>query len=181
MTRIYTRTGDAGETGLIGGHRVPKDHPRVEAYGALDELNSALGAVRAVLTDAEVGEVLIRAQHDLFALSAEIAAPGSGPPVAPVAPAQVDALERIIDRLSTGLPPLRAFILPGGNAAGSLLHLARAVARRAERRVVALARAEPLNPEIVRYLNRLSDLLFVLARVVNQRAGAAEVEWHPAP
>jgi len=181
MTRIYTRTGDAGETGLIGGRRVPKDHPRVEAYGTLDELNSALGAARAVLTDGDVGAILIRAQHDLFALSAEIATPGPEHVPVRITPAHVAALEQTIDRFAADLPPLRAFVLPGGSAAGSLLHLARTLARRAERRVVTLARTEATNPEIVRYLNRLSDLLFILARTVNQRAGAAETEWHPAP
>jgi len=173
--RIYTRTGDAGETALRGGRRVPKDHPRVEACGALDELNSTLGAARAFLQDAELGTVLERVQRDLFVLGAEVSAPDQAGPR--VDAAQVLALEKEIDRLEAELPPLSAFILPGGHPAGGLLHLARAVCRRAERRMVALARRELLNPEVVRYLNRLSDLLFVLARTVNRRAGVDETLW----
>ncbi|MDQ7828754.1 MAG: cob(I)yrinic acid a,c-diamide adenosyltransferase [Armatimonadota bacterium] len=180
MTRLYTRTGDAGETGLIGGRRVPKDDPRVEAYGTLDELNSAIGAARAFLGDAPpaVTRALEQVQHRLFALGAEIAAPD--PAAAGVRPCTADdvgALEHLIDAVQAELPALRVFILPGGSPAGSLLHVARTVARRAERRVVALARAEPLNPEVLRYLNRLSDLLFVLARAVNQAAGRPETPW----
>lgn len=175
MGRIYTRKGDAGETALRGGGRVPKDHPRVEAYGALDEVSSTLGAARAFLQDAELDAVLERIQRDLFVMGAEVAAPeGTGPRVEE---AQVLALEREIDRLDAELPRLSAFVLPGGHPAGSLLHMARAICRRAERRMVALARSEVLNPEIVRYLNRLSDLLFVLARTVNRRAGAGETLW----
>jgi len=177
MTRIYTRTGDAGETGLIGGRRVRKDDPRVEAYGALDELNSALGAARAFLQDEEIGAILDRIQHELFALGAEVAAPGDAPDIPHATAAQVEALERVIDRFDAALPPLRAFILPGGHPAGSLLHLARTIGRRAERRMITLGRTESVNAEIVRYLNRLSDLLFVLARAANRRSGAAEVVW----
>src|SRR3972149_4443472 len=142
MTRIYTRTGDAGETGLIGGRRVPKDHARVEAYGALDELNSALGAARAFLQDQEIGALLEGIQRDLFALGAEVAAPGDAANVPHATAAQVEALEQEIDRFDAALPPLRAFILPGGTPAGSLLHLARTVNRRAERRLIALGRSE---------------------------------------
>src|SRR3990172_12312496 len=127
MTRIYTRTGDTGETGVMGGGGVSKDHARVEAYGALDELNSALGAARAFLQDQEIGAVLDRIQHDLFALGAEVAAPGDAPNVPHATAAQVEALEQEIDRFDAALPPLRVFILPGGNSAGSLLHLARNV------------------------------------------------------
>jgi cob(I)alamin adenosyltransferase len=179
MPRIYTRTGDAGETGLIGGRRVPKDHPRVEAYGALDEVNSALGAARAFLQDDEIAAVLGRLQQDLFALGAEVAAPGGGANVPRATAAQVEALEQEIDRFEAALPPLRTFILPGGTPGGSLLHLARAISRRAERRLIALGRMEPLNPDLLRFLNRLSDLLFVLARTVNHREGAAEAAWPP--
>ncbi|MDQ7848666.1 MAG: cob(I)yrinic acid a,c-diamide adenosyltransferase [Armatimonadota bacterium] len=175
MGRIYTRTGDAGTTALRGGRRVPKNHPRVEAYGALDELSSTLGAARAFLQDAELQAVVERIQRDLFVLGAEVAAPGQAGPQ--VEEAQVLALEREIDRLDAELPSLSTFVLPGGHPAGALLHLARAVCRRAERRMVALARSEVLNPEIVRYLNRLSDLLFVLARAVNRRAEVGEVLW----
>ncbi len=175
MGRIYTRTGDGGETAQRGARRVPKDHPREEAYGALDELNSTLGAARAFLEDAELGAVLERIQRDLFVMGAEVAAPDQAGPRMDAA--QVSALEQEIDRLDVELPPLSAFILPGGHPAGGLLHLARAISRRAERRMVALARSEALNPEIVRYLNRLSDLLFVLARTVNRRAGVGETVW----
>jgi len=156
---------------------VPKDHARVEAYGALDELNSALGAARAFLQDQEIGALLEGIQRDLFALGAEVAAPGDAANVPHATAAQVEALEQEIDRFDAALPPLRAFILPGGTPAGSLLHLARTVNRRAERRLIALGRSEAVNPEIVRYLNRLSDLLFVLARTVNQRGGMSETAW----
>ncbi|MCL6554496.1 MAG: cob(I)yrinic acid a,c-diamide adenosyltransferase, partial [Firmicutes bacterium] len=134
MGRIYTRTGDAGDTALRGGRRVPKDHPRVEAYGALDELNSTLGAARAFLQDAELEAVLERIQRDLFVLGDEVSSPDQAGPR--VDAAQVLALEKEIDRLEAELPPLSAFILPGGHPAGGLLHLARAVCRRAERRMV---------------------------------------------
>jgi len=183
VTRIYTRTGDAGETGLIGGRRVAKDDLRVEAYGALDELNSSVGAARAFLhgttSRAELDEALDQIQRDLFALSAEIAAPGKEGTGPRIGAAEVEALEQLIDRFDAALPELRVFILPGGAPAGALLHVARTVARRAERRAVTLARRESLNPEVLRYLNRLADLLFVLARTVNARAGGGEAEWRP--
>lgn len=184
MTRIYTRTGDAGETGLIGGRRVAKDDVRVEAYGALDELNSAVGAARAFLhggtpSRADLDAAFDQIQRDLFTLGAEIAAPGKEGEGPRVGAADVEALERLIDRFDAALPELRVFILPGGAPAGALLHVARTVARRAERRVVTLSRNESLNPEVLRYLNRLADLLFVLARTVNARAGAGEAEWRP--
>jgi cob(I)alamin adenosyltransferase len=184
VTRIYTRTGDAGETGLIGGRRVAKDDLRVEAYGALDELNSLIGAVRAALrseadSQADLDTTFDQIQRDLFTLGAEIAAPGKDAGGPRIGAADVEALERLIDRFDAALPELRAFILPGGAPAGALLHIARTVARRAERRVVSLSRSEPLNPEVLRYLNRLADLLFVLARTVNARAGAGEAEWRP--
>jgi len=192
VTRIYTRTGDRGETGLIGGRRVSKDDARVEAYGALDELNSAIGAARAFLAGAagafpagaadaraDLAAACDQIQRDLFALGAEIAAPGKEGQGPRVAATDVDALEAWIDRFDAALPALRVFILPGGTPGGALLHVARTVARRAERRVVTLSRAEPLNPEILRYLNRLADLLFVLARAANARAGVTEDEWRP--
>lgn len=176
--RIYTRTGDRGETGLIGGQRVPKDHPRVEAYGAADELNAHLGVVRALLDDAGMQQVLDDVQRRLFDLGAELATPSgqSGVPSV-ITPAQIDEMERIIDRYQDTLPPLREFILPGGTSLAASLHVARAVARRAERRLVALARAEPVSPDLLRYLNRLSDLLFVLARAANRRVGRPDVIW----
>lgn len=183
--RIYTRTGDAGETGLLGGVRVAKDHRRIEACGALDELNAALGLVLAHL-DGSPAELLYRLQEDCFRLGAELASPESGKAPASagsdwVSDEDVIELERAIDRWDAQLPPLRQFILPGGTPAGAAMHLARAVARRAERRVVALAAVEPVRPTVLRYLNRLSDLLFVLARWVNHSAGATERPWGAAP
>ncbi len=142
MTRIYTRTGDRGDTGLIGGARVPKDHPRVEAYGAVDELNSHLGVVIAELDGAETASLLQGIQHRLFDLGAELATPAAQAPTAGIGPRDVEALERAIDHAEQGLPALREFILPGGTPAAAALHVARAVARRAERQVVALARTE---------------------------------------
>jgi len=177
---IYTRTGDSGETGLFAGPRVAKDMPRIEACGAIDELNAGLGVVRAEHLDAEVDRLLDRIQHELFAIGAELATPD---PVAHgfrwIAPQHVKALEADIDRCEPSLPPLEQFILPGGSRAASLLHLARTVCRRAERRLVALVRAsqEPVSPVLLAYLNRLSDLLFVLARAENQRAGRGDVAW----
>lgn len=183
--RIYTRTGDRGETHLFGGERVPKDHPRVEAYGTVDELNSILGLVRARLPDGELQALIARVQNTLFRIGAELATARPDDPrltahVPRVASEQVAELEQWIDRLDAELAPLRTFILPGGSEVASLLHVARAVARRAERRVVAVSRTEPLNPEILRYLNRLSDLLFVAARWINRQAGAEEIPWEPA-
>ncbi|MDQ7820296.1 MAG: cob(I)yrinic acid a,c-diamide adenosyltransferase [Armatimonadota bacterium] len=175
--RIYTRAGDAGETGLIGGRRVPKDHPRVEAYGAVDELNAHLGAVRALARAREVTALLGEIQHRLFDLGAELATPPTHIPPAGVRAEDVAALERAIDRYQDRLAPLRAFVLPGGTPLAASLHVARAVCRRAERRVVALARAEPVRPEVLQYLNRLSDLLFVLAREANRAARRADVLW----
>lgn len=176
--RIYTRTGDRGETGLIGGRRVPKDHLRVEAYGAVDELNAHLGLVRAQIEDAVLGALLDDIQHRLFDLGAELATPAGSTGLAPVlGAAEIDQLERRIDRYQTSLPALREFILPGGSAPASALHVARTVCRRAERRLVTLGREEPVRAELLRYLNRLSDLLFVLARVVNQQSGRPDVIW----
>lgn len=176
--RIYTRTGDRGETGLIGGGRVPKDHLRVEAYGAVDELNAHLGIVRAHVADSELGPLLDEIQHRLFDLGAELAAPAGAAAAAPsIGDAAIEGLERAIDTYQAGLPPLREFILPGGALPAAEVHVARTVCRRAERRLVTLARRETVRPDLVRYLNRLSDLLFVLARVVNQRAGRSDVAW----
>jgi len=183
--RIYTRTGDGGETHLFGGERVPKADPRVEAYGTVDELNSVLGLVRANLpADPELHRVLTAVQKALFAVGAELATARPEDPrlashVPRVGAADVEALERFIDRMEADLEPLRTFVLPGGTEAGALLHVARAVCRRAERRVVALARQAAVNPEVLRYLNRLSDLLFVAARWVNHQAGVPESPWEP--
>lgn len=181
--RIFTRTGDAGETGLWGGRRVSKDAPRVEATGAVDELNAHLGAARALLADGDLAALLGRLQNELFDLGGDLAAAlddaGERPGVVRVRAEQVARLEAEIDVLEQGLPPLRRFILPGGSPAAAALHIARAVCRRAERRVVALSRLEAINPEVLRYLNRLSDLLFVLARTANARQGIAESVWEP--
>jgi len=182
MTRIYTKTGDAGETGLFGGGRVGKDDARVEAGGAVDELSAALGVARARGGDPELQAVLAAAQEALFTVGAELATPPGArarAAVPPVDPAWVAALEGAIDRFERELPPLRHFVLPGGAPLAADLHLARAVCRRAERRVVALHRLEPVEPLVLAYLNRLSDLLFVAARLANHRAGAEEPRWDP--
>ena len=187
--KIYTKTGDSGETSLFDNSRVSKADPRVDAYGEVDEVNACLGAALAAgLSDgpAEAGHygdiaaVLTSIQKDLFAVGARLADPSSRIAVrvtkAAVTDEQIDMLERTIDRLESELPPLRRFILPGGSQAGSLLHLARTVCRRAERRVVGLG-PDAVEPGVVIYLNRLSDLLFVMARAVNHRAGVPEIEW----
>jgi cob(I)alamin adenosyltransferase len=184
--KIYTRTGDAGDTSLFGGTRVPKNDARVDAYGEVDELNACLGAARAALSgpgaagrDGDIDEALVQIQRDLFALGARLADPGAkiAPRVAKAAldDADIVRLEDAIDRLERELPPLRHFILPGGAPAGAALHLARTVCRRAERRIVALQPA--VDERLLRYINRLSDLLFVMARAVNHRAATPEVEW----
>ncbi len=184
MTRvkIYTKSGDAGETGLFGGPRVPKDAARVEAYGAVDELNAALGAVRAGASGADVDRVLGEVQERLFTVGAELATP-PGARAASVLPAVeaswTEALESAIDALEGELPPLTHFVLPAGSPLAAALHVARGVCRRAERRVVALHREAPVAPEILSFLNRLSDYLFVAARAANRRAGVAEVTWNP--
>ena len=180
--RIYTRTGDDGGTALFGGGRVPKDDDRVEAYGDVDELNASLGMARAVETMPRIDEVLVPVQRDLFAIGALLATPDHDKMQQQLAKARVDEeriaqLERAIDEAEGELEPLRAFIVPGGTPKAAALHVARTVCRRAERRVVHLAREVPLPPLVVVYLNRLSDLLFVLARLANRRAGAGEVTW----
>jgi cob(I)alamin adenosyltransferase len=178
--KIYTRTGDTGETSLFDNSRVSKANARVDAYGEVDELNACLGAARAAGVDPDIAELLEAMQRDLFAVGARLADPSSRiagrVAKAAVAHGDVRRLEEAIDRLETELPPLRRFILPGGSPAGALLHLARTVCRRAERRVVALGPAA-VEPNVVTYLNRLSDLLFVAARAVNHRAGIPEAEW----
>ena len=179
--RIYTRTGDQGETSLRGGERVRKSLLRVGAYGAIDELNACLGLACVALTDAETADLLVQIQRDLFALGAQVADPRVGetsPPEKMAFPqAKVNALEAAIDRAEATLPPLKSFLLQGGCEAGARLHYARTVCRRAERRLVTLAEQEPVLPVILAYLNRLSDLLFVLARLANHRAGRAEIPW----
>ena len=178
--KIYTKTGDAGETSLFDQTRVSKADARVDAYGEVDEVNACLGAARAAGVDAETAASIEGIQKQLFALGARLADPSSKiagrVTKAAVTAADVEILERTIDRLEAELPPLRRFILPGGSPAGALLHVARTVCRRAERRVVSLGTDE-VEPILVVYLNRLSDLLFVMARAVNHRAGVPETEW----
>ncbi len=181
MTRIYTKTGDDGTTGLIGGQRVSKDSLRIESYGTVDELNALLGVARSHIIDAATDNTLLRIQDDLFTLSANLAvtegASRAGHGIPPITDEQVTLLEKEIDEIQAAMEPLRRFVLPGGSKAAALLHFARTVARRAERRCVSLAAEEAVGPEIIRYLNRLSDLLFVLARRANALAGKEEI--HP--
>jgi cob(I)alamin adenosyltransferase len=174
LSKIYTRTGDDGTTGLGDGTRVAKDSARVEAYGTVDELNSALGVVLATpgLPD-DVAACLAEVQHDLFDLGGELCIPGH----VLTSDAHVERLERALDRFNEPLPPLKDFILPGGGPAAAACHLARAICRRAERRVWTLAESEHVPPPAPRYLNRLSDLLFVLARVLARHESGAEVLW----
>jgi cob(I)alamin adenosyltransferase len=169
--KIYTKTGDRGLTGLLGGARVPKDAPRVSAYGDVDEANAVIG-LAAALADRSLARLLSGIQKDLFAIGARLA-----DPTHKVAARRPKAAERAIDARERELPPLRAFVLPGGTQLSALLHQARTVVRRAERTVVALSHGAPVEPGILVYLNRLSDLLFVLARHENHRAGVAEEHW----
>jgi cob(I)alamin adenosyltransferase len=170
---VYTKAGDTGETSLVNGARVSKADLRVAAYGEVDELNSVLGLARALLQDEHIDQVLGQVQNELFTVGADLASP-TGTAVPRVEEALITGLEQIIDQLLSELEPLKEFILPGGSQAGAVLHVARTVARRAERGVVALSEREEVNPQALRYLNRLSDLLFVLARVANRRAGSPE-------
>ena len=180
--KIYTKTGDAGDTGLFGGGRVAKDDPRVEAYGDVDELNAVLGMVRAVEQMPRIDEVLVLVQRDLFAIGALLATPDREKMAQHLEKARIDdlrvaELEQAVDDAESELEPLRAFIVPGGTPKAAALHVARTVCRRAERHVVTLQRAVELPGLVVIYLNRLSDLLFTLARLANKRAGAGEVTW----
>jgi cob(I)alamin adenosyltransferase len=175
---IYTRTGDDGSTGLLGGARVGKDDPRIVAYGAVDELNAHLGVCRAAGLAPAIDDVVKRLQHEMFMLGAELASPRGLPPGTEVlGEAAIERLERTIDEFESTLPPLRQFVLPGGSSAAASLHVARCVCRRAEQHVVALARGSHVRPEAIRYLNRVSDLLFVLARAANLAAGVGDVPW----
>ena len=180
--KIYTRTGDAGDTGLFGGGRVPKDDPRVEAYGDVDELNAVIGMARAIEVMPRIDEVLVPVQRDLFAIGALLATPAREKMAHHLQKARIDEhriaeLEQAIDDAESELEPLRAFILPGGTPKAAALHVARTVCRRAERNVVRLQHTVELPELAVIYLNRLSDLLFTLARLANKRAGAGEVTW----
>jgi cob(I)alamin adenosyltransferase len=179
--KIYTKAGDQGETGLLGGRRVSKASPRIEAYGTVDELSAALGVVLTQLggNGAEASRIVKKIQNELHIVCADLAAPDlSNGKIPRIEAKHVEQLEKLCDELEEELPPLERFVLPGGTPAGALLHWARTVARRAERRVVELAAHEEINAEVVRYLNRLSDLLFLLARWVNHRGGVEES--HPS-
>ncbi|NNF52253.1 MAG: cob(I)yrinic acid a,c-diamide adenosyltransferase [Gammaproteobacteria bacterium] len=173
LSKIYTRTGDDGSTGLGDGTRVPKDHARVEAYGTVDELNSAVGVLLSSDLPGNIRAGLLEVQHDLFDLGGELCLPGHKA----IEEAFVTRLETLLDELNEALPPLREFILPGGSSSAAQCHLARAICRRAERRLWTLARQEEVNPVGVRYLNRLSDLLFVAARVLARAGHGQEVQW----
>ncbi len=182
-SKLYTRTGDRGETGLFGGRRVPKDDPRVAAYGTIDELNSVLGVAVSFIRQRSLVDTLQSIQDELFDVGAELA---SAQPVRRgrkqagvfrLGPASTQLLEALIDEYDARVPPLRTFVLPAGTTAASLLHLARTVCRRAERAVVTLDRTEPINPNLIAYLNRLCDLLFVLARHLNKAARRRELLW----
>ena len=174
LSKIYTRTGDDGTTGLGDGSRVPKDDPRVEAYGCVDECNSSIGVVLAVPgLPADVRDLLLNVQHELFDLGGELCIPGHRA----IQAQHVTALETWLDAFNERLPPLKEFILPGGGTAAAACHLARAICRRAERRCWTLARAQTVAPEPLQYLNRLSDLLFVIARVLARHESGSEVLW----
>ena len=173
LSKIYTRTGDKGTTGLGDGSRVDKDNLRVEAFGTVDELNSAVGFVLATELPEDIRTCLTRTQHELFDLGGELCMPG----FTLVPDSYVDGLEKQLDRFNEDLPPLKDFILPGGSEAAARCHLARTIARRAERRVISFSKNEDVNPASIRYLNRLSDLLFVIARVLARHDGGSEVLW----
>ena len=189
ITRVYTRKGDSGETSLAGGQRVPKDSPRLDAYGTVDELNSFVGAARATLATMEEGEprleeltpILLRVQHELFNLGSILATLPEDvhPKQARITRAEVGQLEVEMDRMNEDLPPLRSFVLPGGSRLNAELHICRTVCRRAERQLVAVSRVESVPPEAVRYLNRLSDAFFVWSRWVSHIMSAPETLWEP--
>lgn len=178
--KIYTRTGDDGTTGLFGGARVAKDDPRVDAYGTVDETNAVLGMARAASLPPEIDAVLAKVQDELFVLGAELSCVAGHEDklkLTLLGPPHAQALERAIDTAEHGLPPLKSFVLPGGTPGAAALHLARTVCRRAERALLRARREAPVREELVVYLNRLSDLLFVLARRANHVAGVADVPW----
>ena len=174
LSKIYTRTGDDGSTGLGDGTRIAKDSARVNAYGTVDEANSCIGLLLAATLPDDVRELLVRIQHQLFDLGGELCIPGH----AAIFDADVDALEARLDHYNDDLSPLKDFILPGGGEAAARCHIARTVVRRAERETVTLARLDAVRPQAIRYLNRLSDLLFVLARVLARASGHGEVLWN---
>ncbi len=173
LSKIYTRTGDDGTTGLGDGSRTQKDSLRVETFGTVDELNSAIGVMIASIDHEKMASMLLDVQHDLFDLGGELCIPGSEM----IADRHTKRLEDELDQLNADLPPLKDFILPGGSKSAAQAHLARTICRRAERRLISLARQEPVNEPAIRYLNRLSDLLFVTARTLARADGAGEVLW----
>ncbi|MEM4311706.1 MAG: cob(I)yrinic acid a,c-diamide adenosyltransferase [Nitrososphaerales archaeon] len=179
--KIYTRTGDKGETGLLGGIRVPKSSPRIEAYGSIDELNSLLGLIRSFSKLEEINDILTRIQRDLFIISAELASPKGteGVKIPKIDKSHIENLERKIDELDKDLEPLTKFIFPSGGNLASYLHFARATARRAERNLVALYLKEGVRDELLAYMNRISDLLFVMARYANKKESFKEEVWEP--
>lgn len=178
--RIYTKTGDKGDTSLFGGKRLPKSHLRIETYGTVDELNSFIGVVRDSTGDEGIRAMLKDIQDRLFTLGANLASDPEKPLATPdILDSDIEALEKAIDTMTADLPPLKNFILPGGHTTVSFCHVARCVCRRAERLAVALMHEEPVDEQIIRYLNRLSDYLFVLARQLSQNLGVEEVIWQP--
>ena len=182
LTKIYTRTGDEGTTGLAGGQRVPKDSQRVETYGTVDELNSLIGAALATGLCERLAHELRLIQNELFNLGADLATPAASQarhPVPTVEPRHIEKLERLIDELNDVVGPLANFLLPGGAPGAAQLHVARTVCRRAERAATTLARDEPVGPTVLPYLNRLADALFVMARYENHERGVVEPLWEP--
>jgi len=180
LSKIYTRTGDGGDTGLARGERVPKDHPRIEAIGVIDELNSHIGVLLSETLEQTLQDILVDVQHRLFDLGGELSLPHA----ALIQKEHITSIEEHLDALNASLPPLKEFILPGGGRASALGHVARATCRRAERRLVTLAGCDTVRPEITIYLNRLSDLLFVICRTLMQADQRAEIPWqndHSAP
>ena len=176
--KIYTKTGDNGETSLFGGKRVPKDHLRIEAYGTIDELNFLIGVCRTLSLPREVDVILIETQNDLFVLGAELASPDTSSEKIPrIQPDAISRIERHIDAIVPQLTPLTNFILPGGHPAAAMIHLARTVCRRGERCAVELSHHDQISPQVIIYLNRLSDLLFIVARWVNASNNSPEIEW----
>lgn len=177
--KIYTKTGDKGETALFGGKRISKDDMRIESYGSVDELNSVLGIVRSLKPHSEIDEIVEQIQNQLFVLGADLATPreNTNSIIPRISQQDIEILETTIDRIDKNLKPLKVFILPGGNSTASYLHLARTVCRRAERNAVTLSHTEDLGENIVVYLNRLSDVLFVLARFANALSETEEIEW----
>jgi cob(I)alamin adenosyltransferase len=179
--KIYTRTGDSGDTGLFNGKRVAKSHPRVAAYGDLDELNAVVGLAESLISDSEITKTLVEIQKDLFSLGAQLADPDFGEkrrsPKVSIPENRITDLERQIDQWEADLAPLQNFILPGGSRAGACLHVARTVCRRAERQVIYLSQQEKVPSLTLTYLNRLSDFLFVLARYINNKANTPEISW----